>query len=206
MKKIKEFFSSPKKTAILGLIGSVIMLIAIGLGNLHYIINDLYVLGILAYFIIICSRLYKNTGNVKVANYLIIATYIISVIFYVIGFIQYISNISPALTNYSMYDNIIDYKFLLFTLFIEILQVLMMIVSLIYLCNILLHKTKLFKNNILFFIAIIYFIRAIYNFISGYGVNAITIYYIVQFIGYLLIIPYLYNYYRLLKGENKNGK
>ena len=82
MEKIKEFLSSPKKTAILGLIGSILMLITTitTLYTTNIILNtyNLYIIGLIVYFSIILIRMYKQKGNIKLANILLVVTYIVS--------------------------------------------------------------------------------------------------------------------------------
>lgn len=195
MEQLKEYLKSPKKTTILGLIGGILMLISIILrDDISYVLNNIYVLGTIIYFVIICMRLYKNIGNVKVANYTLILTYCISAIVYLYDFIRYIPNFFFTFTT-------------LVGLIFEIAQLLIVILSLIFLCNVLFQKFRFITNNILFVIAIFNFIKIICYFVLGYNLlNVFVIFSLVEFFGYLLIIPYFYNYYNILKGENKNGK
>ena len=79
---MKNFFKSPKMTAILGLIGSIIMLITtfttLYTSNIILNIYNIYIIGLIIYFTIILMRMYKQKGNVKIANTLLITTYIVS--------------------------------------------------------------------------------------------------------------------------------
>ena len=80
---MKEFLKSPKKTAILGLAGSVIMLIPMFLYiqySLTSSIYNVYFIGLIIYFVTVLSRMFKQKGNIKFANYILIITFIISIL------------------------------------------------------------------------------------------------------------------------------
>lgn len=87
MEKIKEFMSNPKKTAILGLVGAIPMIIYalycwFDDFEFSFIFSILYLIayniGLVIYFTIVLNRLYKHNGNIKIANYVLIAGYIVS--------------------------------------------------------------------------------------------------------------------------------
>lgn len=187
MDKLKNFFSSPKKTAILGLISSIVISLFLinslfynGIGIIYTFLYDINTWGFIVYFAIVVMRLYKQKGNIKIANYILILFSIIHLIYS---------------CRFMLYDEVsADY------LINQIVNILLSFVNIIYLVNIFFKKSKIkYITNKLFSIANILF--AIYfTFLPEF--NLVTlIYYIV----YLLRIPYFYNYYELLKGE-KNGE
>ena len=189
MDKLKKIFSSPKKTAMLGLISSIVISLFLlnslfpnGIRTLYtFLYTFLYdIWGFVVYFFIVVMRLYKQKGNIKIANYILILFSIIDLIY---------------LCRFMLYDEVNAHY-----LVNQIVNILLSFVNIIYLVNILFKKAKIkYITNKLFAIANILF--AIYfTFLQKF--NLITlIYYIV----YLLRIPYFYNYYELLKGE-KNGE
>lgn len=182
MKKIKEFLSSPKKTAILGLIGSLLMLLDISVSFSP--LDNLYVIGLIVYFIIILCRIFAQKGNLKIANYTLI-------ILYIAQLLMIVPNIKYIFT------------------FNGIIYVISLILVLLYFFNILLRK-KNFVNNKIFAITIILYtlihlilVITTYNFFAiKYSPFVEIVIYIINYIGYLFIIPYFYNYYNLLREEN----
>ncbi len=189
MEKVREFLKSPKKIAILGLVGSILMLFSWCVYFSAYsILDKLYVIGLIIYFIIILVRMFAQKGNLKIANYTLIGLYIGQLLM-VIPSIKYIFTVKG------------------------IIYVIVFIIVLLYYINILLRK-KNFVNNRIFAITIsLYTLIQVASVISAYNMFAIkyspfaeTVIYTINCIGYVLIIPYFYNYYNILKGENKNGK
>ena len=177
MKKLKDFFSSPKKTAILGLIGSLLMLLDISVSFSP--LDNLYVIGLIVYFIIILFRIFAQKGNLKIANYTLIITYLVQLL-------MIIPNIK-----YNSVDRII-----------------------VYVVSFVIIRKKNFVNNKIFAITIIlytllqlfpFIINGIHFFGIRYAPLVETTIYIINYIGYIFIIPYFYNYYNILRGENKNG-
>ena len=183
---MKEFFKSPKKTAILGLVGSVIMLIStfLSLNTYNLMLNmyNFYIIGLVIYFIIILMRLYKQKGNINVANYMLIATYILSIVGLVITTIAEGESISYML-----------------------IEILFMIIIIVYFCNILLRKFKIFNNKIFAVLIIglsLYQLFRFGMFIFVYDeIELNLISYFVKYLAYIVIVPYFYNYYELLKEE-----
>ncbi len=111
MNSIKDFFSSPKKTAILGLIGSILMLSSLLINfSISYIFNDLYVIGLIVYFSIVLARMYKKQGNIKFANYILISVYSIQLLFMII----LIAQIRFKSSKYTLYSSIYHSNFILF--------------------------------------------------------------------------------------------
>ena len=175
MEKLKEFMSSPKKTAILGLIGIFIMLISV----LRHTIGEdafelgvitmshTYIWGLLAYFIIVLLRIFKQTGDIKIANYLLIASLLIAII-----------------------GNILNRQFI---------NVIVLVLLELYILNILLRKKNFVNNKIAFIILIIYIIYAFIFKGKIFVFERDILDYLTQVIGCLLITPYFYKYYELLK-------
>lgn len=180
---IKEFLKSPKKTAILGLIGIIIMLIPvlkftfgedffeIGIVSIYHT----YFWGLLIYFLVVVLRFYKMKANIKIANYILIITLGIAII-----------------------GNILA-TFWINVIILAILE--------LYLINILLRKNTFINNKIACVVFLLYILYSIisFNFRTYFFVENLFDF-ITQIIGYLFIIPYFYGYQELLKGENKNGK
>ena len=85
MNSIKNFFKNPKLTTILGLFGGIGLLVSRyiydsmveGFFDYKWILGNLFIIGIIIYFIIICMRLFANKGSVKIANIILISTLII---------------------------------------------------------------------------------------------------------------------------------
>lgn len=186
MEKIKEFISSPKKTATLGLICGILVLlfefirlqhtferIYITLGLIFA--EDTIILGLIVYFTIILLRLKGKNINIKIANYTLLVTSIIQVINSILNFISIVHLITTIATT---------------IFFVEIF-----------------FKKKLYINNIVFSILIL--LQQIVNLVLSMRNANMSSYIIMTIIGcisYLLIIPYFFNYYEILKEENKNGK
>lgn len=185
---IKEFFKSPKKTTILGLIGSSIMMIVtfmtINTSLLILNIYNLYIIGLVIYFVIILMRMLKQKGNVKVANYILVITYIVSFF-------------GTIFVNIAEGESIV-------------IDIIILVIIISYFCNILLRKLKFINNKVFAIVIIVISIYHIIN-ILRYMLNydEIEVYVILDFIknlAYITIVPYFYNYYDLLKEEIENGK
>ena len=187
MNNIKDFLSSPKKTAILGLIVCSLMLLLnfIINFNIFNILTDLYVIGLIAYFIIVLIKMYNKQVNIKIANYILILAYSIQLL------LSLIFNIGHL--GFSRYLGYINF-FRLFCIFAYIIPIL-------YFFNILLRKKNFVNNKFFAVVIIIYTVIELVSMMrySIYGnVEILIIYYI----SYIFIIPYFYNYYKILKGEN----
>lgn len=172
---MKEFLKSPKKTAILGLIGSIIIL---GTNLINIILNNaidftnitqhIFKVGMVLYFLIIVMRLYSNLGNVKIANVILLVTLILQVFF----------------SRHIFYAR-------------DIITIIVYLIMILYFIRILFNKNTL-VNNIVFLIAIVIF--SITNVIRY---NSILLK--IMGLAYFLIIPYFYGYLELLKEGKKNG-
>ena len=175
---MKEFFKSPKKTAILGLIGAIIMLFPVikftfgedffefGIISIYHT----YFWGLLIYFIYIVLRFYKLKGNIKIVNYILITTIAVSIIGNILGKLW--------------------------------INVIVLIIFELYLLNIFCRKKTLINNKIALIVLVAYIIYSIVvNNIRTYFFVQNLFDFITQIIGYLFIIPYFYNYYKLLKEE-----
>ena len=87
------------------------------------------------------------------------------------------------------------------------INVIVLIIFELYLLNIFFRKKTFISNKIALMVLIIYIIYSIFlNNSRTYFFVENLFDFITQIIGYLFIIPYFYNYFELLKGENKNGK
>ena len=176
---MKEFLKSPKMTAILGLIGSVIMLITtlstLYTSNIILNIYNLYIVGLIIYFTIILMRMYKQKGNLKIANTLLLLTYIIS---------------SISVIFVSIADG---ESFLIDIIFFGTIT--------LYLFNILFRKLKIINNKVFAVIIIGFSVYQLIRF-GVYFLSETDLYlilYSIKYLGYMAIVPYFYNYYELLK-------
>lgn len=194
MNKIKALFTSPKKTAILGLIGSIILFAIYGYycflnifylqyyNSLFYIasqfISYLPVISILIYFIIVLLRMYYKKGNIKLANNLLIVSFILQSIWIVFNMVLV----------YIVSNNII---YLLY----DIPHLLLGIANTLFFFRIF-KKKKNFVNNKVYTIAMILY--SIYCVFTGSSFLSL-----IRHLCILSKIPYFYNYDKLL-GGNKN--
>lgn len=161
MEKMKEILSNSKKTAIIGLIGSIISLQT----------------GFIIYFIIVLTRMYKRKGNIKSAKKIVVILHGMNMLGRVLSFIVLILLDSVNIT----------------LVIFSILALILDIIYLLFFFNIFFERSNCIDNKILVISTVIY---SIIMLCIG------NINYICQ----LLILPYFYNYYELLKGENKDGK
>lgn len=188
MEKLKEFMSSPKKTAILGLIGSILMMVEIleVISNIfvYHVINvpsllmnllfRIFGIGSIIYFVIILMRFKNKNININIANCILIVTSILNTI-------------------------IIIPRGLIISAILQI------IISL-YFINLLFNANIPINNKVFVIIAIVNVVIGFYTNIQyvSYINEYITLIKIsLTYVGYLCIIPYFYNYYNLLK---KGGK
>ena len=192
MEFAKKFLRNPKVTAILGLIGSIVMVLNLvcTYSSIYDILTNMYVLGLIIYFIVILMRMFFQKGNIKVANYILIISFVITIV------MEIYSCITLEISS-----------LLLVALAIHI-------VLLLFFLNILIKKVQIVNNKV-FLLSVIAF--AIYNFVRikkysqffmayRFSVEFELICWVLMYVGYLLIIPYFYNYYNILKGERENGK
>lgn len=188
---MKEFFKSPKMTAILGIIGSILMIPSLicTTSSFFDFLPYIYVLGFIIYFVTVLLRMFMQKGNIKIANYILIISVIVPIIICILN-IRYAMNMTG------------------------IIYLITYIVMALYFCNILLRKPKLINNKVF---AIILALYSAYQLFILYSISKTYMSYrfsvefeliseVIKYIGYLLIIPYFYNYYNILKGENRSGK
>lgn len=141
--------------------------------------NYIKYVGLTIYFIVVLMRIYIKKGNIKVANYILIISFLLQAVVTLFR--------SPYALAY------------------RILPIIYYIIFGLYLCNILLRKTRLVNNKIFAIATAIFIIYQIvipiFNTLrySTFEYNYIITYSIVLIL-YILIVPYFYNYYRLLKG------
>lgn len=181
---MKEFFKSPKKTAILGLVGSVIMLLIVLMAFSSQLlitntVYNLFIIGLVFYFTVVLMRMRRQKGNIKIANYTLIITYTITLI----GTISF---------------GIAEGESIL-------IEVLIYGIIILYLCNILLRKFKFINNKIYAVVVIglsVYQIVSIGRFLFIYNdVAQYVIRDLIIILSYMATVPYFYNYYELLKEE-----
>lgn len=180
---MKEFFKSPKKTAILGLVGSAIMLIPMLLYGKYSLISSLYnvyFIGLTVYFVTVLLRIFKKRGNIKFANYILILTYTVSILA-------------------SIIVGIAEGEF--FTL-----DDLLLIIMTLYFCDILLKKIKFINNKsfaiIVIGLSIYQLLRYGFIIFSIKEIEILDLSYFIKHFAHITIVPYFYNYYELLKGGN----
>lgn len=192
---MKEFFKSPKKTAILGLISSAIMLLPILFTNgiiyiIDYISYNFYFIGFIIYFSIVLLRMNGKNSDIKKANYFLIISIIITIIS---------SGIWGLLEGEGIFT----------------LNDIALLAMILYFSNIFFKKAKFMNNKIFIIVVSIVSIYLIINNIVGLVTNYDEIIYFIdlayvlfgyiKYLAQIAIIPYFYNYYNLLKEENKNG-
>lgn len=194
MGKLKEFMSSPKKTAILGLVGGIIMLLFTILAeyifyidydyiNIYSLIYNLFILGVITYFVVVLLRISKHNVSINIANSILITTFILSLL-------------GGIYIGISQGEGIILFDFLLF-------------ISILYFCNILFRKLNLINNKVFVIVVISSLMfNLIMNVLYILESSEITFGDLTNFIitpirnmGYILTLPYFYNYYELLKEE-----
>ena len=177
---MKEFLKSPKKTAILGLIGSVIMILIVLMTFSSQLlitntIYNLFIIGLVFYFTVVLMRMTRQKGNIKIANYILTIT--------LIGTISFgIAEGESILIETLIYGIII-----------------------LYLCNILLRKFRIINNKIYAVVIIglsLYQIFSIVKYLFIYNdVAQYVIIDLIRILSYMATVPYFYNYYELLKEE-----
>lgn len=179
MEKIKEFFSSPKKTAILGLIGSIVWVLANLINSVEKGFSSFssIAIGYNIYFSITLLRLYKGKGNIELAKKLLIVSYIINI---VINFVMI---------------GIVAGNFIL-----AIISLIPNGIILLYLLNILFGKFKIINNKVYIIPTILTFILFILYLVQLEKYVEEIILRAMECFGSIATVPYFYNYYELLKG------
>lgn len=142
MNTTKNILSSQKYTALLGLIGSIVMVIPVAftidshflLGSiLISVLNSILGIGFLLYFVIFLLRLYCKKGNIKVANTTLLVTLVLQIV-------MSVGNLQKNL-----------YSILVFFILVGFF---------IYFINIFYMKKKIFNNIYFLMISILYFLFA----------------------------------------------
>ena len=123
MEGIKEILKSPRKTAILGLVGNILWLVyymtrirVFALLSIFNLLSNITTIGLIVYFAIVLMRMNKKMVDIKIANYTLIITYIISALWNLCGF--------------------------------EILSVIFLVINILYFCNIFFRKPQIIDNKI----------------------------------------------------------
>lgn len=196
-----KFLANTKKLVLCGLISSILVIIAPAiyyfidnLINYEYYekieilmyfivdivencINNIYYTGLIIYFSIILLRMNKKKVNIKLANYILITTIIIHTLF-------------------KEYYNTV----------LTLLYFVVNILSILYFIKVLLGKRNFMNNKIFAISAIGVELIGIISLFEAvdydYFTNTFVI--IVCALSKILIVPYFYNYYELLKEEDKN--
>ena len=204
---MKEFFGSLKKTAMLGLISSILMMIYIIMqmssrtqGFLVIILNAIQLLpmliGFIVYFSIVTLRMSKENISLKIGNNILLICLVITLVAVVI-------------------ITIIYYEFSI----ISILNIIIRSITIIFIYNVTLKKsTKV--SWIWFALSIVYLVvidiiniiniwRAINYLLNLYPTSetiTILILKTISCVSYIGIIPYFINYYNIIKEGKINGK
>lgn len=204
---MKEFFGSLKKTAMLGLISSILMMIYIIMqmssrtqGFLVIILNAIQllpmVIGFIVYFSIVTLRMSKENISLKIGNNILLICLVITLVAVVI-------------------ITIIYYEFSI----ISILNIIIRSITIIFIYNVTLKKsTKI--SWIWFALSIVYLVVIdIINIINIWRANnyllnlyptsetiTILILKTISCVSYIGIIPYFINYYNIVKEGKINGK
>lgn len=192
MENIKKFFASPKRNAIVGLVGSILMLLQaifiiviskeIEFKEISHIIKNFVSLGFILYFSIILCRMNRRRGNLKIATNILIVSLILTILSLILLQVADIMNFS------------------------NIIAITLNIIIYIFLFNILKRKSTKFSNNIFLVVIVAY---TIYQLVID---NMNTTIFTNEFdtrtfliwlcnVSYLGIVPYFYNYYEILKEE-----
>ncbi len=192
MEKIKEILKDTKKSTLLGLISSCLILAiplvagySLDIASILFYSQD--TIGFIVYFAIMYRRLCKKSGSIKVANIVLIITCITPLLF---SFRNLIVNTIGCISSYY-------YEF--YDVLGALIDFAKCLIIVLFLFNILYRKNNFVTNKM--FAGIIIATCAFDFLMSGLNI-------MILFIGmcYLGKIPYFYNYYILLKGEKENGK
>lgn len=204
---MKEFFGSLKKTAILGLISSILMIIYIIMqmssmtqGFLVIILNAIQllpiVIGFIVYFSIVTLRMSKENISLKIGNNILLICLVMTLVAVII-------------------ITIIYYEFSI----LSILNIIIRSITIIFIYNVILKKsTKI--SWIWFALSIVYLVVIdIINIINIWRANnyllnlyptsetiTILILKTISCVSYIGIIPYFINYYNIVKEGKINGK
>ena len=204
---MKEFFGSLKKTAMLGLISSILMMIYIIMqmssrtqGFLVIILNAIQllpmVIGFIVYFSIVTLRMSKENISLKIGNNILLICLVMTLVAVVI-------------------ITIIYYEFSI----LSILNIIIRSITIIFIYNVTLKKsTKV--SWIWFALSIVYLVVIdIINIINIWRANnyllnlyptsetiTILILKTISCVSYIGIIPYFINYYNIVKEGKINGK
>lgn len=170
MEKIKSFLKNPKNTAWLGLIINILYICIIRPFSIQY----LYIIGLIIYFFVILLRIKGRKINIKKTQKILIISYVASLLYYLIVFIECIS-----------------YLYVFLYIFLNNLASVLYVTSyIIYLCGI--FNQKFYINNKIFFI-----ITILCTFLMP-----TNIFYRIAFIlQNILTVPYFYNFYLIVKEE-----
>lgn len=186
MEKEKNFINNPKKTAIIGLVASIIIIlenivIRSPYSILMIILSLLPTIALTIYYSIVCLRLYKDTGNVRVARNILVIIYFITVIADILQF--FLSHFASGI--YSP----------------GILTIILHCFIAIYLYLILFKGCTKISNKIFAIVIIGYYLYSLITLIS-YGFFDMLA--LINYILNIATLLYFYSYYEELKGDKTN--
>lgn len=206
MEKIKKWINIPKNSVLMGLLVTIIYFIynlitSISYDNFYnqiysYIVSSYlscfasvaYLIGIIIYLITVFLRLNGKKINIKKVQKFLLISIWISIGYNLISFIDM-------------------FRFGIIYCIDSLLLIAYLLVLFIYLYG--MFNKKFYINNKFFGIATLVFIIAYISYdiapIHLYENNinwGTIIYYLILMLSKLLIIPYFYNYYNLMKGVN----
>lgn len=188
MEQVKEFINNPKKTAIVGLVTSI----SIVLENIVFrppysililILSLFPTIALLIYYSIVCLRLYKNTGNVMIARNILVIAYFIKAITDILQI--FLSKFVGGIYSAGILTTIVD-------CFIAI-----------YLYFILFKGSTKISNKIFAVVIIVTYLYSLINLISYGYFNILTL---INYVLNIAILLYFYSYYEELKGDNMENK
>lgn len=189
LEKTKKIFTNPIITITIGLVGALVyaiihIFIMRSAPVIQSILYNLYYVMLVVYFICVLLRLKKINANMKIIQYMLLGSILISFVIYIISLFIYYSAISIH----------------------DILFIIPYIGFFIYFLNIFNIKEVKFANNNFFiastFINILPFIILMFSASSFFEI----LMYLLNILLPISIVPYFYNYYNLVKEKKENGK
>lgn len=185
MEKLKSFFNNPKNTILMGLTINIIyflyeILVWGRVSNIIvFIVSHLFNIGLIIYFSIIFLRLKGKQINIKNAQKILIALYII--------------NLLMCFRNF----NILKIAYLILFL--------LYLCGIFYKKAYINNKIFLIVNIAYIIIQISYLFKCDYDYYYYYYMSSIPVFisHLIDILSIMLTIPYFYNYYNLMKGSEK---
>lgn len=179
---MKEFLKSPKNTALLGIVGIAIMLISV----LRYTLGeDFFEFGIISMY------------HTYIWGFLVYFIVVLLRIFAKKGDIKIANYFLMLSLIIAIIGNVLNKQFI---------NVIVLFLFELYLLRIFLGKRTFINNKAISIVFIVYIIYAFIFKRNIFVFESDILDYFTQAIGLLLVTPYFYGYFELLKEENKNGK